>query len=130
MNERFMNMLFLQLNSDRKLLLKIQRYRGALKADNELNEKRIRERAKESVKPVIQLFKDKGLPGKKIFDKIKRYHEDGDEEKIFSLIFFYCEYYGENFPDFLLPLAINKTALEMYFSEWLNGIEQYHPELM
>ena len=125
MNERFMNRLFLQLKCDRKLLLKIQRYRGALRSHNVLNEQRIRQCARESIPSVIQLFKDKGLQEQKIFATIKCYHEKGDEEKIFSLIFLYYNYFCEDLPDLLLPLAINQTALRIYFSEWLAEIEQY-----
>lgn len=124
MNERFTNSLFMQLKHDRKLLLKIQRYRGALRSQHVLNEQRIRQCARESLPSVIQLFKDKGLPEQKIFATIKCYHEKGDEEKIFSLIFFYCNYFDEDLPDLLLPLAVNQTALRMYFSEWMEEIKQ------
>jgi hypothetical protein len=50
------------------------------------------------------------MQAEKIFTTIKRHYEKNDEGKIFSLIFFYFEYFGEDFPDLLLPMAVNKTA--------------------
>lgn len=119
MNETFISELSELLNRDRSVLINILRNRRVLNVDNRLNEDVIRKHARESLKPILQLFKEKGIPEKQIFSTIQENHEIGDEENTFCLIFFYCEYYDVVLPDLLLPIAINKTALKIYFDEWV-----------
>lgn len=124
MNERFVNEISRCLERDHSTLIRIQRCRGALKSNNRLNEELIRRCARKSLQPMIQLFQDKRIPVKQTFESIDRYYKKDDEEKIFNLIFFYCVFYSEDFPDLLLPLAINKAALRIYFNEWLREIKR------
>jgi hypothetical protein len=98
MDERFTSALSIYLRRDKKLLVRIQRNRGALR-NNKLNERLIRKCARESLQSFIQLFKDNDMPVKQICTTIQRYYEKGDDENIFCLIFFYCEYFGESLPD-------------------------------
>lgn len=124
MDERFINKVSWCLQRDRNILIRIQRIRGVLKSNNRLNEELIRQCARESLQPMIQLFRDKQISVKQTFESIHRYYKKDDEEKIFNLIFFYCVFYSEDFPDLLLPLAINKAALRIYFNEWLREIKR------
>lgn len=125
MNERVINEISGYLERDRNKLIRIQRNRGVLNSDDSLNEELIRTFAKESLQPIIQLFIDKRIPVKQTFDNIQRYNEKNDEEKIFNLIFFYCEFYSRDLPELLLPLAINKIALRIYFNEWTENMKQH-----
>lgn len=123
MDERYIERVSNYLQRDFGLLEQVQRDKGVLLKNGQLSVATIRKCTSQSLQPFIDLLLNKRIPIENVFDSIHRYYDKKDERMIFNLIFFYCAFYYVDLPDLLLPLAINKYAMRIYFNEWLKKID-------